>query len=54
MATSSFNKTFVIRDDKTADVLLEAAKTASTRPPLRKDSFQFADKETVVKKKTKR
>jgi len=51
MAMSSFNKTFVIKDDKTADVLLDAAKAAATRPPLRK--VQFADKDTLIKKQPK-
>ena len=54
MATSSFSKTFVVKDDKAADALLEAAKMAESRPPLRTPSFRFADKEAVVKKISKR
>ncbi len=54
MATSSFSKKFVVKDDKAADALLEAAKASASHPPLRTDSFRFADKETLVKKISKR
>ena len=54
MATSSFSKTFVVKDDIATDALLEAVKDAASRPARPTNSFRFADKETLVKKISKR
>lgn len=50
MATTSFDKIMVVRDDKAADVLIQAASSNSPRPPIRTSTYRLIAKETLVKK----
>lgn len=50
MATSSFDKTIVVKDDKAADVLIQTAKSASPRPATTPSSYRLVAKDTLVKK----
>lgn len=52
MATSSFDKTIVIRDDKAADVLIQAAQSSSPRPATQTSTYRLLTKEALVKKLT--
>ena len=54
MATSSFDKTIVIKDDKAADVLIQAAKSDLPRPATHPSTYRLVAKETLVKKSVMR
>jgi len=54
MATTSFDKTIVIKDDKAADVLIQAAKSDAPRPASPPSSYRLVAKESLVKKSVTR
>jgi hypothetical protein len=54
MATSSFDKEFVIRDDKAADVLIQLAKVSSTQTAVQTPNYRLVKKDELVKKSIKR
>ena len=54
MATTSFDKRIVIKDDKAADVLIKVAQSVSPQPATRTSSYRLVSKETLVKKSVAR